>query len=65
MKWVHMVQNQIYWQALISVVLSLAVILSKRMTVVSYSDIMFYENRPECGKWMDLAQVLFSDRLWC
>jgi len=33
--------------------------------VVSYSGIMFDENRRECGKWMDLAQVLFSDRLWC
>jgi hypothetical protein len=30
-----------------------------------YSGMMFEENRRECGKWMDLAQVLFSDRLWC
>lgn len=57
MKWVRMVQNQIYWQALMSVVLSLAVILSKRMIVVGYSGIMFYETRRECGKWLDLAQV--------
>lgn len=45
--------------------LSPAVILSKRVVVVRYSGIMFDENRRECGKWMDLAQVLFSDSLWC
>jgi hypothetical protein len=31
-------------------VLSPAVILSKRVVVVSYSGIMFDENRRECGK---------------
>jgi len=65
MKWVQVVQDQTCWQALILIVLSPAVILSKRVMVVSYSGIMFDENRRKCGKWMDLAQVLFSDRLWC
>jgi hypothetical protein len=64
MKWVQVVKGHIYWQALILIVLRVAVILSKRVMVISYLGIM-YENRRECGNWMDLAQVLFNDKLWC
>lgn len=65
MKLVQVVQDQICCQALILIVLSPAVILSKRVMVISYSGIMFDENRRVCGKWKDLAQVLFSYRLLC
>jgi hypothetical protein len=65
MKWLQVVQDQIYWQALILIVFNLPVILSDRVRVVSYSGIIFYEYRRGCGKWVDLARVLLSDRLWC